>query len=159
MIHTLYRRATHTFHTPSCVTSYLLLVFLSSSSSFQSVFSEQTRVRASTKISTPVVQTGLQVDQTSTYRERQASSKFQSRSTNQPRFNQARQTSKGQDPSDSMASRSCTELAPGSCLCHPWDLETKMVSSGHLTGQNDKPSSWQNLTSPKVHKASNSQRK
>ena len=42
MIHTLYRRATHTFHTPSWVTSYLLLVFLSSSS-LQFVFSEQLR--------------------------------------------------------------------------------------------------------------------
>ena len=40
MIHTLYRRVTHTFHTPSWVTSYLLLVFLSSSS-LQFVFSEQ----------------------------------------------------------------------------------------------------------------------
>ena len=40
MIHTLYRRATYTFHTPSWVTSYLLLVFLSSSS-LQFVFSEQ----------------------------------------------------------------------------------------------------------------------
>ena len=42
MIHTLYRRATRTFHTPSWVTSYLLLVFLSSSS-LQFVFSEQLR--------------------------------------------------------------------------------------------------------------------
>ena len=42
MIHTLYRRATHTFHAPSWVTSYLLLFFLSSSS-LQFVFSEQLR--------------------------------------------------------------------------------------------------------------------
>ena len=44
MIHTLYRRATHTFHTPSWVTSYLLLVLVFlSSSSLQFVFSEQLR--------------------------------------------------------------------------------------------------------------------
>ena len=115
MIHTLYRRATHTFHTPSWVTSFF----------FSSIrFLWATKVRASTKISTPVVQNGLQVDQTSTNREQRASSKFKPRSTNQPCFNQASKATKIQGPSDSRASKSCTEPALRLCFCHHWDPET-----------------------------------
>ena len=71
-----------------------------------------------------MVQTGLQVDQTSTNRERRASSKFKSRSTNQPCFDQASKTTKIQGPSDSRASESCTGPALRLCFCHHGDPET-----------------------------------
>jgi len=123
VIHTLYRRATHTFHTPSWVTSYLLLVFLSSSS-LQFVFSEQLRFEHQLRSQLLWFQNGLQVDQTSTNREQRASSKFESQSTNQPCFNQASKATKIQGPSDSRASKSCTEPALRLCFCHHWDPET-----------------------------------
>ena len=71
-----------------------------------------------------MVQNGLQVDQTSTKREQRASSKFESRSTNQPCFNQASKATRIQGPSDSRASKSCTEPALRLCFCHHWDPET-----------------------------------
>ena len=71
-----------------------------------------------------MVQNGLQVDQTSTNREQRASSKFKSRSTNQPCFNQASKATRIQGPSDSRASKSCTEPALRLCFCHHWDPET-----------------------------------
>ena len=71
-----------------------------------------------------MVQNGLQVDQTSTNQEQRASSKFKSRSTNQPCFNQAINATRIQGPSDSRASKSCTEPALRLCFCHHWDPET-----------------------------------
>ena len=71
-----------------------------------------------------MVQNGLQVDQTSTNREQRASSKFESQSTNQPCFNQASKATRIQGPSDSRASKSCTEPALRLCFCHHWDPET-----------------------------------
>ena len=71
-----------------------------------------------------MVQNGLQVDQTSTNQEQRASSKFKSRSTNQPCFNQASKATRIQGPSDGRASKSCTEPALRLCFCHHWDPET-----------------------------------
>ena len=71
-----------------------------------------------------MVQKGLQVNQTSTNREQRASSKFESRSTNQPCFNQASKATRIQGPSDSRASESCTGPALRLCFCHHWDPET-----------------------------------
>ena len=125
MIHTLYRRATHTFHTPSWVTSYLLLVFLSSSS-LQFVFSEKLRFEHQLRSQLLWFKTVSRSIQTSTNQEQQASSKFKSRSTNQPSFNQASKTTRIQGPSDSRALESCTGPALRLCFCHHWDPETKV---------------------------------
>ena len=123
MIHTLYRRATHTFHTPSWVTSYLLLVFLSSSS-LQFVFSEQLGFERQLRSQL----LWFEMVSRSIKRQRIKNDKLQASSnqdpTNQPRFSQASQTTKIQGPSDSRASESCTGPALRLCFCHHGDPET-----------------------------------
>ena len=115
-------------------------------------FLSATRVRASTKISTPVVQTGLQVDQPSTNQEQRASSKFKSRSTNQPRFDQARE----QQRFKVLRQQAFTELHWGQLFASAFvitgTLKPPTVSSGYLTGQANKGSCIQNLSSSKRQK-------
>ena len=123
MIHTLYRRATHTFHTPSWVTSYLLLVFLSSSS-LQFVFSEQLGFEhqlRSQLLWSKLVSRSIK-------RQRIKNNKLQASSNQDQPINHAStkraKTTKIQGPSDSRASKSCTGPALRLCFCHHWDPET-----------------------------------
>ena len=122
MIHTLYRRATKTFHTPSWVTSYLLLVFLSSSS-LQFVFSEQlgfehqlrSQLLWSKLVSRSIKRPRIKND------ELRASSN-QDQPINHASTKQ--ETTRIQGPSDNRASQSGTDPTLSLCFCHVGNPET-----------------------------------
>ena len=134
MIHTLYRRATHTFHTPSWVTSYLCWFFLSSSS-LQFVFSEPLRFEhqlRSQLLCSKLVSRSINRQQTPVSKYHTSFSSIDQGSTKQDdKQNWSRSLRRH-------GLRSLTVMTPGSCTFHHWDLESQLLSSEHLTGQNDK---------------------
>ena len=130
MIHTLYRRATHTFHTPSWVTSYLLLVFLSSSS-LQFVFSEQLgfeRQLRSQLLWFKLVSRSIKHQQTE-------NNELQARSNQAQPINHA--STKQENNKGSRSLRQQGHLfASASVILGT--LKPQTVSSGYLTGQANK---------------------
>ena len=123
MIHTLYRRATHTFHTPSWVTSYLLLVFLSSSS-LQFVFSEQLRFEHQLRSQL----LWFKMVSRSIKRQRIENNELQASSNQDQPINHASTKQAKQQgfkvPQTAGLQRAALEPALRLCFCHHWDPET-----------------------------------
>ena len=157
MIHTLYRRATHTFHTPSWVTSYLLLVFLSSSS-LQFVFSEQLGFEhqlRSQLLCSKLVSRSIKRQRIKNDKLRASSNQDQ---PSQPRFNQAsKKQQRFKVPQTAGLYRAALGQLFTSASVITGTLKPYKVSSGHLTGQANEGSRKQNLshsTCQKLHTAS-----
>ena len=156
MIHTLYRRATHTFHTPSWVTSYLLLVFLSSSS-LQFVFSEQlgfehqlrSQLLCSKLVSRSIKRQRIKNDKL-------RASSNQDQPVNHASTKQAKQQ-RFKVPQTAGLYRAALGQLFTSASVITGTLKPYKVSSGHLTGQANEGSRKQNLshsTCQKLHTAS-----
>ena len=135
MIHTLYRRATHTFHTPSWVTSYLLLVFLSSSSSLLFVFSEQLGFEhqlRSQLLWSKLVSRSIQRHRIKNDKLRASSN--QDQPVNQASTKQAKQQ-RFKVPQTAGLHRAALGQLFTSASVITGTLKPYKVSSGHLTGQ------------------------
>ena len=155
MIHTLYRCATHTFHTPSWVTSYLLLVFLSSSS-LQFVFSEQLRFEHQLRSQL----LWFKLVSRSIKRQRIKNNKLQSSPNRDQPINHASTKQAKQQrfraPQTAGLHRAALGQLFASASVITGTLKPHKVSSGHLTGQANEGSWKQNLshsTCQKLHTA------